>query len=165
MVASFRLKKSPRTFLMGDFQQSEWKRLLLLEMGITSLITSLPRTTLHHTCTGLRAQCFPYPPSKLRGPSGSTPADGLPQILPGRQEEWRRPSRSSTTCKVCSQSFLQCSCKTCSHLQEEMSDKNHPHSVPWSSLLLITQRRPATARQWQCCGVRSIIWRGLGTET
>lgn len=53
----------------------------------------------------------------------------MSQVLPGRQEEWRKPSRSSTRCKVCSQSFLQCSCKTCSHLQEERSvEKKIP---PW----------------------------------
>ena len=105
-------------------------------------------------------QRIPYSPSKLRGPSGSTPADRTLLFLPGRQEEWKMPSRFSTKCKVCSQSFLQCSCKICSHLEEEKAvEKSIPSRCPWASPLLMAEQRPATARRWQCCGVRTVIWR------
>lgn len=105
-------------------------------------------------------QHIPYSPSKLRGPSGSTPADRTLLFLPGRQEEWKMPSRFSTKCKVCSQSFLQCSCKICSHLEEEKAvEKSIPFRCPWASPLLMAEQRPATARRWQCCGVRTVIWR------
>lgn len=79
-------------------------------------------------------------------------------LLPGRQEEWRRPSRSSTRCKVCSQSFLQCCCKICSHLQEEMSiEKNIPsqchgyHLFSWQN-----------TGQPQQEGENAVAWEALG---
>lgn len=93
-------------------------------------------------------QRIPYSPSKLRGPSGSTPSDRTLLFLPGRQEEWKMPSRFSTKCKVCSQSFLQCSCKICSHLEEEKAvEKSIPSWCPWASPLLMAEQRQSMAQQ------------------
>lgn len=144
---------------MGDFQQAEWKRLLyhftLLQSAWDPLAPDL------HWAEN---RMFPY--SSPRGFSGPTPAHRIPQVLPGRQEVWRRPSRSSTRCKAYTQSFLQYSCKTCSHLQEEISieRKIQNISAPWSSSLLMAEHRPGTARGWQC-GMRRISWKGWSSGT